>query len=152
MGYTHYWNFNAQTSDAEFIRRRFKSASSTVKRFAKFIKAQDMFKVRGGLGQGSPIINESEVWLNGDAATGEDHETFHLRWRDFLKRNGNRMDGFCKTAYKPYDLIVCFALLAFSEAFKSGFTFSSDGDKEDWKEAINLYETFTGKTAREPMQ
>jgi hypothetical protein len=30
---------------------------------------------------------------------------------------------------------------------RSVFSFSSDGDSEDWKEVINLYETFTGKTA-----
>ena len=152
MGYTHYWNFNAQTDDAEVIRRKFKRASSAIAYFAKFIKTQDKFALRGGLGVGNPMINESEIWFNGDSEKGEDHKTFNIRWRDFLKHNGNKIDGFCKTDRKPYDLMVCFCLLLLAETFKSGFTFSSDGDKEDWKEAVQIYEAFTGKTAREPMQ
>lgn len=147
MGYTHYWEYNPEKIEStETLRRKFKAASSQVKKFAKFIELQDLCKIRGGFGEGKPVFNESEIWFNGDASADLDHETFSLRWHEPSKTNP--CDWFCKTAQKPYDLLVCFALLTLTEKFgRSVFSFSSDGDKEDWKEAINLYETFTGKTA-----
>jgi len=145
MGYTHYWEIKSNNKDAEFIRHKFKSASAKVKQFAKFIETQGMFQIRGGFGKGRPMINESEIWLNGDDSRGIGCETFTIRWSDFLEDG----DGFCKTGRNPYDLVVCFALLALKEAFRKDFDYSSDGDAEDWKQAIHLYESFTGKVARE---
>jgi hypothetical protein len=147
MGYTHYWEYNPEKIECtETLRRKFKSASGQIKKFAKFIERQDLFKIRGGFGHGKPVFNESEIWFNGDASADLDHETFAIRWHESSKTNP--CDWFCKTAHKPYDLLVCFALLTLVEKFgRSVFSFSSDGDSEDWKEAINLYETFTGKTA-----
>lgn len=141
MGYTHYWEIKPSiVSDVETVRRRFRSASSTIKKFAKFVKAQDLFGVYGGFGNGKPIINESEIWLNGDSKEGLDHESFAIRWSDFLQNKS----GFCKTAQKPYDLIVCFSLLTLKEAFRKEFSFSSDGTREDWEEAFRIYHCFTG--------
>jgi hypothetical protein len=142
MGYTHYWEIKPATFDTESTRKRFRSASNTIKRFARFIKAQDLFEIRGGLGKGRPVINESEIWLNGDRKEGLDHETFCIRWNDFI---GEKSD-FCKTSRKPYDLLVCFALLTFKEAFRKDFEFFTDGSKEDWEEAFQIYHSFTGKT------
>jgi hypothetical protein len=147
MGYTHYWEYSPEKIErTETLRRKFKAASGQIKRFAKFIERQDLFKIRGGSGEGKPVFNESEIWFNGDASADLDHETFSIRWHE--KSRTNPCDWFCKTAHKPYDLLVCFALLTLVEKFgRSVFSFSSDGDSEDWKEVINLYETFTGKTA-----
>jgi hypothetical protein len=142
MGYTHYWKIKPEMINTEAVRRKFRSASSTIKRFARFVEAQELFKIRGGIGQGRPIINESEIWLNGDGNEGFDHETLSIQWHDFTDGKSD----FCKTARKPYDLIVCFALITFREAFKNEFTFFSDGGLEDWEEAFKLYESFTGKT------
>jgi hypothetical protein len=143
MGYTHYWETNPDiVSDVEKVRRRFRSASSMIKKFAKFVEVQNLFEIHGGFGQGKPIINESEVWLNGDSKEGLDHESFGIQWTDFLEKKSD----FCKTARKPYDLIVCFSLLAFKEAFRKEFSFFSDGTREDWEEAFRIYHSFTGKT------
>jgi hypothetical protein len=38
--------------------------------------------IRGGLGEGKPMINESQIWFNGNAKTGMDHETFGIQWED----------------------------------------------------------------------
>jgi len=147
MGYTHYWEYSPEKIErTETLRRKFKAASGQIKRFAKFIERQDLFKIRGGSGEGKPVFNESEIWFNGDASADLDHETFSILWHE--KSRTNPCDWFCKTAHKPYDLLVCFALLTLVEKLgRSVFSFSSDGDSEDWKEAISLYETFTGKTA-----
>lgn len=153
MGYTHYWDFNAKTKDVEKIRKRFASASRVTRRFAKFIQMQNLAKICGGFGTGRPIINESELWLNGDSKDGLDHETFSICWSEFLgKPNEGSLGGFCKTSRKPYDLLVCFALLALKESFRDEFHYFSDGNDEDWREANSLYESFTGKKAIKPTE
>ena len=149
MGYTHYWEYKPEAiEDTEKLRKRFKRASKQIKKFAEFItiNKSEVYKICGGLGEGKPIFNESEVWFNGDRAQSLDHETFNIHWY----KNGR---SFCKTARKPYDLIVCFALLTFAEIFpKEAFSFSSDGTVADdeWQVGCELYETFTGKVANLP--
>lgn len=154
MGYTHYWSFQPnKVKDTEQLRKKFKRASQYVKGFVKFINANksEVYKICGGLGKGNPIINETEIWFNGDASQQLDHETFSIHW---VRPNtiGQYRD-FCKTARKPYDLVVCFTLLTFAELFPEAFEYSSDGttmDKE-WAKAIEYYEAFTGKEAKAPI-
>jgi hypothetical protein len=149
MGYTHYWNYNPDAiEDTEKLRKMFSKASKQIKKFEAWITAykSEVYNICGGLGEGKPIFNESEVWFNGDSAQSLDHETFRIYW-------GKRSDSFCKTARKPYDLLVCFALLTFAEIFpKEVFSFSSDGTVADdeWQVGCEFYETFTGKVAKMP--
>lgn len=147
MGYTNYFNYNPDAiEDTEKLRKMFNRASKQIKKFADWINANKSFKICGGLGVGKPIFNESEVWFNGDASEHLDHETFRIYWA----KDGR---DFCKTARKPYDMLVCFALLTFAEIFpKDAFSFSSDGTMEDveWQRGVEYYETFTGKTAKIP--
>lgn len=149
MGYTSYWEYKPDAiEDTEKLRKMFNRASKQIKKFADFITTNksEVYKICGGLGKGKPIFNESEVWFNGDRSQHLDHETFKIHWSE----NSN---GFCKTARKPYDLLVCFALLTFAEIFpKEAFSFSSDGTMADdeWQRAVEFYEAFTGKTAKIP--
>jgi hypothetical protein len=150
MGYTHYWNFEPnKVKDTETLRKKFKRASKQIKGFAGWMPNKGI-KICGGLGVGKPIFNESEVWFNGDASEHLDHETFSMHW--FRPTTWGTQNDFCKTSRKPYDLLVCFALLTFSEIFPEAFEFSSDGDMEDaeWQQGVEYYETFTGKTAKIP--
>lgn len=88
------------------------------------------------------MINESQVWFNGDEKKGLDHETFDIKWYP----SGGEVNDFCKTARKPYDLLVCVSLLAFKKTFDNPdvFTISSDGDNSDWVVAKDLYTIITG--------
>lgn len=150
MGYTHYWQFNpSKIEDTETLRKKFQAASSLVKKGYLALKkdpflhagqhggayAENPCLVRGGLGKGAPIINESVIWINGDEKTHLDHETFQIQWK------GKDVRDFCKTARKPYDILVCYTLLAFHHVFddRQVFSFSSDGDEEDWQHAANLF-------------
>jgi hypothetical protein len=142
--------------DTEELRMRFRFAVDIIKEAHKMIKKNKFIHkgqaggfyddqpciIRGGLGEGSPMINESEVWFNGDEKTGMSHETFGIRWFP----SGGEVKGFCKTARKPYDILVCVSLLAFKHAFDNPdvFSFSSDGDNSDWKEAKDLFTRITG--------
>lgn len=152
MGYTHYWKYApSKIKDTEVLRKKFKQASNQVKKFAGTVSnakagmfsgdiTHKPFKLRGGLGEGVPVFNETEIWFNGDGAASLDHETFKIYW-------GDDKNDFCKTARKPYDLVVCFALLTFAEILPEVFSFSSDGNMEDeeWKLACEYYEGTTGQ-------
>ena len=151
MGYTHYWSFDPnKVSNTEDLRKRFKRASMQIKKFANWVNENksEVYKICGGLGKGKPIFNETEVWFNGDASQQLDHETFNMHWLRPTLHGG--FTDFCKTARKPYDLTVCFALLTFAEIFPDAFEYSSDGNMEDeeWQRAVEFYETFTGKEAK----
>jgi hypothetical protein len=128
--------------DTEKLRRCFRVAVETINQAHKLIKKRKHCIIRGGLGKGSPMINESEVWFNGDDKTGMSHETFGIRWFP----SGGEVNGFCKTARKPYDILVCVSLLAFNHAFDNPdvFNFSSDGDNAEWEEAKDLFTRITG--------
>ncbi len=143
MGYTHYWTYNPNAiKDTEELRRRFYAAVFIIKQAHQIIKRETSCVIRGGLGKGKPMMNESQVWFNGDEKKGLDHETFSIKWYP----EGGIARDFCKTARKPYDLLVCVSLLAFKHAFDDPkvFTFSSDGDNSDWEEAKDLYTRITG--------
>jgi len=158
MGYTHYWTYKPnQIKDTEELRKKFLVARNVIK-VARGIISRNPFIhrgqaggyydnvpciIRGGLGEGRPMINESQVWFNGDGKMNMDHETFSIRWYDDSNPNGF---GFCKTNRKPYDLLVCVSLLAFQHAFDNPdvFTFSSDGDNAEWQTAKDVFTSITG--------
>lgn len=150
MGYTHYWEYkpnNMENSDE--LRSKFSKATSRIKKIHSFLKKNPFIHkgnaggyydknpcvLRGGFGTGKPVINESELWFNGDAKSQTDHETFHIVW--FEQKEFN----FCKTARKPYDLMVSLCLLVLKDTFndKDVFSFSSDGDEKDWELANKVY-------------
>jgi hypothetical protein len=158
MGYTHYWTYQPnEILDTEELRARFRFAVDIIKKAHKEIKKNKKFIhagqaggyyddqpciIRGGLGEGTPMINESQVWFNGDEKTEMSHETFNVQWFP----SGGSAKDFCKTARKPYDILVCVSLLAFKHAFDNPdvFTFSSDGDNAEWEEAKDLFTRITG--------
>jgi len=141
MGYTHYWDYEPdKIDDLEEVRNQFDWG---VTRILQALREIELGRedgdciIKGGFGVGKPMINESQVWFNGNANKGMDHETFAIKWCD----NATKWN-FCKTARKPYDLLVCVALLAFNEAFANYpgvFSYSSDGEEEDWVEAKKLF-------------
>jgi hypothetical protein len=57
------------------------------------------------------------------------------------------MFEFCKTARKPYDIMVCCVLLAAKHHLKARVSVSSDGDLDEWQPAIDLYEKVLGRKA-----
>jgi hypothetical protein len=153
MGYTHYWRFHRDKMKTEKLRQTFKKVSEEIQELYKNLSlipktgyhTDYPIIIKGGLGEGEPIINESEIWFNGDGELGNDHETFSINWTD------SSAFGFCKTARKPYDLLVCMSLLSFTEHFPSHvFTLSSDGDAEEWQDAVDLYNKITDNDIPNP--
>ena len=160
MGYTHYWSYDPnKIENTEELRCKFRKAVSEIRKAASILRKFPFYHkdnaggfyndipciLKGGLGEGTPMINESQIWFNGDSSTKHNHETFSIQW---YQNNSSR--NFCKTARKPYDLLVCFALLALHDAFDNSqvFNFSSDGNAEDWKPALEFYEVVTKKESK----
>lgn len=146
MGYTHYWEYKTPTQDCqkEFKQVR-KELRKVMKNLPEFSETgggsykDEPIVLKGGIGSGKPVINTKEIWFNGDSSKDLDHETFYFEF------DGSPLAfAFCKTARKPYDFMVCITLLSLRNNV-TGFSFSSDGDKEDWEPAIKYYEEHIGE-------
>ena len=86
--------------------------------------------IRDGWGFNTPEVDDHELVFNGDEASGMAHESFYLE-------RANQGFHFCKTARKPYDLLVCAVLLVVTEIAPGAITVESDGDMRgaDWQPA-----------------
>lgn len=122
MGYTHY--FTPKKSSQEKFNEFVMACKKLHKALPKDIK------ICGGNGDGRPIFRNDLVCFNGDGSKDLDHERFYVEYL-------NDEWSFCKTASKPYDLLVCACLIAAKEILN--FEVTSDGDFEDWKPAIKFY-------------
>ncbi len=133
MGFTQYTN---SKSTEKLPQARWDMFIEAVKHVHAELP-QDI-KICGGQGDGEPVFDSEQIWFNGDAEQDLDHETFALTITP-------QTFNFCKTARKPYDLLVCASLLLYWHFFKEhGVTISSDGDLEDWQPAIDLVKKVTG--------
>jgi len=146
MGYTHYWNLKNPTKKTkqQFIDVML-DVDMIMNSLPKFsTSAGGHYRdyplvVKNGLGEGSPITNNTEILINGDASEDLDHETFSFEYTD------KPLDfGFCKTARKPYDFVVCCILISLGNRV-DGFEFSSDGGYDDWKDCFKFYEEHVTK-------
>lgn len=134
MGYTHYWTPTKATpeqwdtllDEAKQLLEALPANTDTAGGYC----SDDPLEIKGGLGTGKPKFTKKQIWFNGDEERGLDHETF------LIKPNKNEWN-FCKTARKPYDLLVCAILIATYNVLE--YDVSSDGGLEDWKPAINFY-------------
>ena len=131
MGYTHYWDHKgAATEDAE----AYELALSEVRK----VVAASPVPLAGGFGDvGTKPELDDGVRFNG---VGHDsHETLSLR--------ATPEAGFdcCKTARKPYDVVVTACLAVMADRLPT-FTVSSDGDElEDWKAGCALASEVLGR-------
>lgn len=130
MGYTHYWDA-VELSASEFAQ----VAEATRK-----IIVASRIGIAGGDGLGPPETNSHRVLLNG-CRPGLDHETFHL-CRDAVS-------DCCKTARKPYDIVVTACLAYMASTW--GYDASSDGDVEDWEAGTELANKALGVPIPNPM-
>lgn len=146
MGYTHYWNLKKKTKKtAEQVKIAFNEVAILFEKLplnstnAGGYYTDEPLRLFGGDGTGKMHISDDTLIFNGDAKQSLDHETFYFD----LTNGETLLNANCKTARKPYDFAVCVALLAMANHIEH-FEFSSDGDLEDWKPAIDFYNTHIG--------
>lgn len=138
MGYTHTWtpkaasdeNWNKFLEAVKLLHANLPEHSES----AGGYYSEYPIVIRDGEGLGEPEFSEEAVYFNGDGEGKEDlmHETFLIE-KDYAGQWSS-----CKTARKPYDLLVCAVLLAASEHLDIETT-KTDGTLEDWTPAIKFY-------------
>jgi hypothetical protein len=146
MGYTHYWGFKDETlkqedfdkivKDVKVIEKYFKENDIVSRNaggyhkdnFAKLDK--NSVSYRGWI-VGKEIEEIEAISVNGDKEKELDHENLYIQV-------GENTWTFCKTARKPYDLIVTLILLSVKFHTRSTRV-SSDGENEDWQHAFELF-------------
>lgn len=124
MGYTHYW-----IRSGSFPRQRFRQFITDVKELIQIMEKEY------NIGLTDLILNDNLVQFNGN----EGHELFRM---PRIVKNG-RVFSFCKTARKPYDLLVKAVLILAKYYFK--IKIHSDGDFSEWAKAIVLVADHVGE-------
>lgn len=121
MGYTHYVR-----QQRDFTHEEWKMIKSS------FNKIWELSKVSlaGACGEENtkPAVTDNKIWFNG--VEDDSHEAFGI---DREKKSDFE---FCKTACKPYDLVVTGLLYFIKTKIPDVIEVSSDGsiDGEDWEE------------------
>lgn len=125
MGYTRYWNINRKlTQNREDTKFEIEMLDK-IRKAINIAEQQFGIKICNGQGINSPIITETEIWLNGDLDEDLDYETFSI-----MTTGNNSKYGFCKTARKPYDVVVN-AILKILKDYKWVYNVDSDGLNEE---------------------
>ena len=112
MGYTHYYTQQRDLTDIEWD-----AIVGIVDEIIRFSPVKVHFSA-----------NDFSFILNG---VEDSHEDFYL-----TKINSGF--NFCKTARKPYDLVVCASLIMINELVPDAFEIGSDGSIHDWQYAIDF--------------
>lgn len=132
MGYTHYWN-RRQNLDKQTFGILIHLAHDVI------TAAEEK-----GLALNADL-NDAHITLNGSGE--ESHETFHfprvMTLHDWQRPNENDLYfDFCKTARKPYDVVVVALLILivslWNDKYRNHVTVHSDGMVSDWQEGYDL--------------
>lgn len=111
MGYTHYWK-----QSQSFTDKQWRDITAVTRAIIK----QSSVKIADGFGEGKPNITDQRICING--LKDESFETFSIA------KIGRTDFEFCKTGYRPYDVVVVAILLYISKTYPEIFEVSSDGD------------------------
>jgi hypothetical protein len=135
LGYTSYWN----NQPKEHNQAKWDMFLGAVKHVASDLPDEVVLGDWDGEG-GEPLFSKNVIRFNG---VGEmSHETFSIYRKP---KPEQREFDFCKTARKPYDLMVCATLSLYWHFFKDeGVKIDSDGDKSDWEPARDLVKKVCG--------
>lgn len=138
MGYTHYWYINPAKGKAKEIEAAYQRAIRDCQRIAHYYQknAEDWARLSGYTAHCS-VGSYGGLMVNGKGE--EAHEPFIMR-EHFSQNDG----GFCKTARKPYDMVVVACLAVLKHRLKGAFEVSSDGYAEDHEAGIALAQHVTG--------
>ena len=121
-GYTNYWKQSEDFTSSEWSKI-VRLAKTTIKKAEKL-----GIVIRDGWGKGRPVVNNKEIYLNGDAENNLDHETFLLtKKRDMKRKYSDPGSGLTKTNRKPYDAVVATILVGIKKIASKKFSARADG-------------------------
>ena len=124
MGYTHYWR-----QGQDFNQEGWAAICDATHKLIVALPATVKIAVEYDEPEGLPVVDGSEIRFNGIGDLG--HETF-------LLERAARGFQFCKTARKPYDVLVCAVLMVAGTVAPDALSISSDGGEENWSAGLSL--------------
>jgi hypothetical protein len=149
MGYTHYW-YRPETLNAVTFRLFAEDVRQLLAHLPEHSSSaggyfeDDPLVIRGWNGTEEPEITSSLVLFNGDREQDLEHESCYIprifepqTWERPDPEHENMYFQFCKTARKPYDLLVTATLIRFKHHFPE-VDIGSDGYAKDWIEGLKL--------------
>lgn len=160
MGYTHYWGQKRDFTQDEMLKIGEDVRTIIATASGRAFPGRDSdtptgsLVIAGGAGErGSlPQIDDKTISFNG-LGPDLDHETFMFDAKRSMPYDNAPADrlgwAFCKTARKPYDVVVT-AVLTYLAA-DWGFEVSSDGDVPDWDLGVKLAEEALGREFSNPL-
>ena len=134
MGYTHYFQTKKIKGQAEKNEKLFlktlKDCNKVIKAYYKLNKGTSASL--SGYSAHAPLGKYGGIEVNGKGSNAHEHFTIREHFNENFEFN------FCKTARKPYDLVVvaCLSILKFH--LGPAFEVSSDGDYHDWTDGVNF--------------
>ena len=136
MGYTHYFEANRDFTEVEW---------NSLMAAAKSIIAETKVPLAWERDEPDqpPEVSDKRIRFNGVDDNG--YETF------LLTKDAHGFD-FCKTARKPYDVVVTAVLSAANAIAPGALDIRSDGDPSDWVAGVGLAnDAVTGLKAANPL-
>ena len=128
MGYTHYWDIKKGAK--KLSKECMDDVKKVIKEYSKIIQYEEDDKKK-------PIVTNTLIRFNGIGKNG--HETFYFE----TPPKEDSWSTFCKTARKPYDIVVCKLLLILKADLQDDMDLSSDGFSNceisfdgEWNKAI----------------
>ena len=136
MGYTHY-----QTIEKKVNLTKYKSALTDIR---KLIKASpiDLGDYCGDKKGGAELLPD----INFNGIDDLSHENFMLTKKPLVDFN------FCKTAQKPYDLIVTACLAVLKDKLGAQVEVKSDGNKSDWVDGTKYANNVLNREIKNPIK
>ena len=120
-GYTNYWQQSEDFTSSEWSKI-VRLAKATIKKAEK-----QGIVIRDGWGKGRPVVNNKEIYLNGDAKNNLDHETFLITKEVNKRPFVQYASGLTKTNRKPYDAVVATILVGIQKIAPKKFKPRADG-------------------------
>jgi hypothetical protein len=139
MSYAHYWHIR---NDKNIDDEKWNLIIKDVKKLFEYFKIQneknDGFQLAGWNGHDEPIINDNEISFNGKDNDSCESIIIYNKYNYNHPITENYYSDFCKTARKPYDIVVQMVLLIFKHHIQNDIIINSDGNDTDWINAIEL--------------
>lgn len=157
MGYTHYYKISIEKYKAdETANRAYRNARIEINQLAEFAQTKGIvdldIKETGKM--------KTDTMFNGIEEENQDHEDFYLPYLLNMTDTHWTYSGFCKTARKPYDIVVTAALFVLKKHLQGAVKIDSDGynnDKaypkycdDEIKAGFKLYKKFQKECASIP--
>ena len=145
MGYTHYWGFKpAKRGETAKVNKLYRLA---IRDCNKVIKAYQSKAIGYERLSGYSAYTDNYGGLKVNGKGDFMHEDFTMRehYRD------NKAD-FCKTARKPYDLIVVACLTILKSRLKDYIDVSSDGQAINWQAGVEYASIVLDKALSNPLE